>query len=103
MDTVITGASREHSMYLLLEECYSSGKTKKDFCTERGLSLHKFYYWRKKYKSSQAPTEERFIPVRIRQQANTIEAMKMHFPNGVILELPCGTSLVQLRAMISLV
>jgi len=103
MDTVITDGGREQSMYLLIEECYASGKTKKNFCEEKGISLHKFYYWRRKYKTNQNSSEKRFIPVSIRQQAGSVREIKMHFPNGVMLELPAGTSLVQLRAMISLV
>ena len=41
----------ETKIFLLIEEQRQSGLTVKAFCETKGIALHSFYYWNKKYQS----------------------------------------------------
>lgn len=36
---------------MLIQECNSSGLTKREFCQQRGISEKSFYYWLRKLRS----------------------------------------------------
>ena len=39
---------------MLIQECTSSGLTKREFCQQRGISEKSFYYWLRKLRSHMA-------------------------------------------------
>lgn len=39
---------------MLIQECNSSGLTKREFCQQRGISEKSFYYWIRKLRSHMA-------------------------------------------------
>lgn len=41
----------EAEMFVLIEEQRQSGLTIKAFCERKGIALHSFYYWNKKYQN----------------------------------------------------
>lgn len=40
----------------LIQECNTSGLTKREFCQQRGISEKSFYYWLRKLRSQMAQT-----------------------------------------------
>ena len=48
----------------LIQECNSSGLTKREFCQKRGISEKSFYYWLRKLRSQMAEaTGPRLVPL----------------------------------------
>lgn len=45
---------REQAWAMLIQECNSSGLTKREFCQQRGISEKSFYYWLRKLRSQMA-------------------------------------------------
>ena len=47
---------RAQTWAMLIQECNSSGLTKREFCQQRGISEKSFYYWLRKLRSQMAAT-----------------------------------------------
>ena len=45
---------RAQTWAMLIQECNSSGLTKREFCQQRGISEKSFYYWLRKLRSHMA-------------------------------------------------
>lgn len=45
---------RAQTWAMLIQECNSSGLTKREFCQQRGISEKSFYYWLRKLRSQMA-------------------------------------------------
>lgn len=41
---------------MLIQECSSSGLTKREFCQQRGISEKSFYYWLRKLRTQMVGT-----------------------------------------------
>ena len=49
---------------MLIQECNSSGLTKREFCQQRGISEKSFYYWLRKLRSQMAvATGPQLVPL----------------------------------------
>lgn len=108
------------------EEIYaryqSSGLQIKDFCRNECIATSKFFYWQRKLRKQQVQPGETagfvpiiFTPHEPQYQGNihprqpavtrtppTGDAYGIIYPGGVILRVPPGTDLVQLRSLILL-
>src|SRR5690606_16850131 len=60
-----TDMTTRQLMFSLIEVWKSSGKTQKEFCQEKDLAHHKFYYWLRKYNDHhrQSADESPFLSV----------------------------------------
>jgi len=68
----------------LQSELESSDKSIKDFIAEKGMPVHQYYYWKKRYSSSSVrESKNEFIQINTDQQSNSI--LKIEYPNGVAL------------------
>ena len=47
---------RAQSWAMLIQECNSSGLTKREFCRQRGISEKNFYYWLRKLRNQMIET-----------------------------------------------
>lgn len=62
----------EAEMFVLIEEQRQSGLTIKAFCERKGIALHSFYYWNKKYRNKRKRTTgERSSFTRLQIQEET--------------------------------
>ena len=50
----VRDAFRAQQWAMLIQECNSSGLTKRAFCRQRGISEKSFYYWLRKMRSQMA-------------------------------------------------
>ena len=50
----VRDAFRAQQWAMLIQECNSSGLTKRAFCRQRGISEKSFYYWLRKMRSQAA-------------------------------------------------
>ena len=62
----VRDAFRAQQWAMLIQECNSSGLTKRAFCRQRGISEKSFYYWLRKMRSQAA---EAAAPHLVRSQA----------------------------------
>lgn len=89
---------KQRLMFELVEQWKASGETKKDFVAFQGMSMSKFQYWHKKYREQHAVAENGFIqlyPAGVRE-------LRLRYPNGVELLLPCGASASLISELIRL-
>lgn len=84
-------------MQSLISDWRESGKIKKQYCVEKGISLSTFYYWFSRSKSILGYTEG-FVEIdRAKPESGAVEII---YPNGVRLKV--GTDLALLSQLIRL-
>ena len=88
--------NRQEEMLSLIEEWQGSGKTQQTFCQEHDLTYTTFYYWLRRYRRKLE--ESNFLPIEISSGSH----IEIHYPGGVILQLPAATRLSTLKQLLSL-
>ncbi|MBK8531920.1 MAG: hypothetical protein IPL64_08495 [Flavobacteriales bacterium] len=73
-----------------------SGKGRRAYAAEHGISLCVLNYWCVKAAKAEAPSG--FAPVEVA----ATEQLELHYPNGVRMVLPANTALAQVAACIRL-
>lgn len=53
MEQEIPSRTKEQELFALIARQKASGMSVKDFCTRHGLSRPTYYYWQKRYRTSQ--------------------------------------------------
>lgn len=76
-------------MTAMIEDWQSSGKSKKQYCLEKGINEAKFYYWYSR--NNEKGTPQSFIPIEKPSCAGEIE---LSYPNGVKLKFNGDLSLL---------
>ncbi|WP_432713016.1 IS66 family insertion sequence element accessory protein TnpA [Pedobacter sp.] len=74
---------KRSAMIAMIEDWRSSGKSKKQYCLEKGINAAKFYYWYSRSKETES-TPGVFIPIEKRSGTREIEVF---YPNGVKLKV----------------
>jgi hypothetical protein len=100
----MTLQDKRTSMHALVASWRESDKTQIEFARENGLTVSKFRYWVHKSRNisdSNLPSSG-FIRIsdnnlQLNETGNTI---RLHYPNGVSLSLPAGTSLSVIKNLI---
>ena len=82
----------------LFEECRSSGSSRKEFCTERGLKLSTFDYWRSRLKKT---AEEEPAVVKVATAKRETEPIRIRIGEQVVVELDGTASEEQLRRVLT--
>ena len=95
---------RAQQWAMVVQECRSSGLSKREYCRQRGISEKSFYYWQRKFRTqivaSAAPqlVQLEAVPV-------TEEVLQIQY-RGAELRLPAGVDMdavsVLLRSIQSL-
>lgn len=73
-----------------------SGLSAKAYCAEHSIKLATFYYWRKKLVNQPKSGFTTF------ERPATGEAYLLHYPNGMVLEVPSSLSFSDLAALLKL-
>ncbi len=81
-------------------EMEASGMSQKSFITERGLPLHQYYYWKKKYGNSEQKPSNKFIQIDSVESLNS--EIRLEYPNGVVLNIQSSPGSKILRKLINL-
>ena len=83
---------------MLIQECNSSGLTKREFCQQRGISEKSFYYWQRKLRrqivESAAPQLVPLEPV-----AESDDLLQIQY-RGAELKLPAGVDMDAVAALL---
>jgi hypothetical protein len=74
----------------------NSGKSRKSYCTEQGLSPHTMAYWCAKAGRVDVPSG--FAPLEL----VAVDGIEVCYPNGVRLVLPSGMPMTQVAAYVRL-
>jgi transposase-like protein len=94
-------SDHQQTMFQMIEQCHSSGLSKKEFCEQHQIAPAKFYYWQKRYREHQQP--DGFLPVKIGNSKKTsAEPVQIHYPNGVIIHLRSQAEPAFIRTLIGL-
>lgn len=91
-------------MFPLIEEWESSGLPQKEFCIDRRIKPHIFWYWLRQYRDSkQHPGKEAggFIPVEVEGPATPAVLAEIIYPDGTRLVFKERVSLAVLRELVS--
>jgi hypothetical protein len=98
----------------LLDQQQESGLTIKEFCSNQGVALATFHYWKKKLLKK--PGREKFIPLVVKPSEMELSKgstcseiipgkeslFELVFPNGTVLRVKQELDLAYLRALIHL-
>lgn len=90
--------SISNDMIKIVEQWANSDKSQKDFLKENNITIHKFYYWLKKYRELSSPGG--FVPLRLTKNRNSITQIEIEYPNGTKIHLPSTTNLSVIRQLI---
>jgi hypothetical protein len=83
----------------LQSDLESSGKSIKDFITEKGMPVHQYYYWKKRHNNSAArENKSEFIQISSDQQLSS--TLRIEYPNGVTLNFQSYPGIKTLRKLI---
>lgn len=98
----------QEQMFQLIEEFNNSGKTRKDFCVDNKLAVNVFYYWQRKLREhSQGLTQGSFIAVKTSGRTCKVQSkdslITLHYPNGVLMQVPVNAPVSMLRTLITLI
>lgn len=87
---------KRSAMRAMIEDWQSSGKSKKEYCLEKGINEAKFYYWYSRTNRKE-DTPLGFIPI---VQHSSVREIEVFYPNGVKLkvnvDLPLLAQLIRL-------
>lgn len=83
----ITNLSKQSRMFLIIEHWEQGSQRKKEVCNIHNLTIRKFDYWLKKYRSSKIPTD--FIEIQPKKnKVKKEQTVKFHFSGDVWAEVP---------------
>ena len=94
----VRDAFRAQQWAMLIQECNSSGLTKRAFCRQRGISEKSFYYWLRKMRSQAA---EAVAPklVQLEPISQTEDMLQIQY-RGAELKLPADVDLDAVAALL---
>lgn len=87
-------------MFSHIRSWQQSGMSQKDYYTRHGIKPWTFYYWLDKYRQKQEAPPAEFIPIHTGNLQS--EAIRISYPNGVVLHLPAQTGLPSIQALIKM-
>ena len=90
--------ARQQEMFSHIESWQQNETTQKAYCLQHEINPWVFQYWLGKYRKAHCLSEG-FYPIHVNGQAT--ENIRIHYPNGVEVQLPAYTGLRILQALIS--
>ena len=91
-------------MFPLIREWESSGLSQKEFCAERGIKAHLFYYWLKRYREKDQSDRSRqagFVSVEVNPSTQAVVLAEIVYGDGTRLVLKERVGAGFLRAMLA--
>ena len=73
--------NRRSEMKRVVEEFLSSGLTRREFCSQRGIALTTFDYWRSQFRS-----KPRLVKVEVARQETAAQSFTLRLANGRSIE-----------------
>ena len=94
----VRDAFRAQQWAMLIQECNSSGLTKRAFCRQRGISEKSFYYWLRKMRSQMAEAAAPQL-VQLEPISQTEDMLQIRY-RGAELKLPADVDLDAVAALL---
>ncbi|GEM_PF-6871997 len=91
--------SREQEMFALIEASRQSGISNQEFISQRGLTMHTFYYWRRKY--NQRHNSGNLIPVKT-SRVSSATTIELYFHQGVRVVVSGIDAVTTVKALLGL-
>ena len=89
---------RAQTWAMLIQECNSSGLTKREFCQQRGISEKSFYYWLRKLRSQMAAATGPQL-VQLDSPVISDDMLQIQY-RGAELKLPAGVDIDAVAALL---
>ena len=89
---------RAQTWAMLIQECNSSGLTKREFCQQRGISEKSFYYWLRKLRSQMAEAAGPQL-VQLESPIISDDMLQIQY-RGSELKLPAGVDIDGVAALL---
>ncbi len=99
----MSDATYRQKMFALIEACSTSGLTQKQCCAQQGITMHRFQYWKHRYKTqhvAEAASAVGFIPI-ILPSLPTQPIAELHYPDGRRLIFHAGTDALFLKTLLA--
>ncbi|MGF1671026.1 MAG: IS66 family insertion sequence element accessory protein TnpB [Balneolaceae bacterium] len=80
---------KEKRMFSLVEAWRESGKSRKEFCSQRQMKVSTFAYWITR-KNKTDHTGQGFLPVDVSVDGERKGSVEIHYPNGFACRRPPG-------------
>ena len=86
----------------------SSGKSIAEFCRQRRIALHQFYWWKRRLslldgqdeQGQAAENEPGFVPVRLPAFSFSVGLIEVVHPSGCVVRIPPGFDTDSLRRVL---
>ena len=88
---------RKQQWVEIIQDCQSSGLSKKEYCREHGISEKSYYYWLRKLRNAAAESIPQIVEMEV--AAVTEEKVYIRF-RGAELTLPAGTDVETIAAVL---
>lgn len=89
-----------------LEQWQQGGLSQRAYCRKHALKVDHFYYWRRRILSKQGSRTASFLPVALPENFSSRQkatAVRIHAPNGFIVELDKPHDPQDVRELVSMV
>ena len=83
---------RAETWAMLIQECNSSGLTKREFCQQHGISEKSYYYWLRKLRSQIVTSSTSPQLVQLDTEALSDDILQIQY-RGAELKLPSGVDM----------
>ena len=88
----ITSLSNREQIFRIIAQWEQGFQKKKEVCKNNNLTVRKFDYWLKKYRSSKIPTD--FVEIKApKKKLRKEQIIKFHFTGGVMAEVPSNLAM----------
>ena len=96
--------THKSAMFSLVSEYKLTNEKLRDFAKLKGVSYGKFNYWLNEYEKAHPQIQEKkFIPIEVTEKTeNSIELIRIYFPNQIMIEVPNHTNLQYLHELINI-
>jgi len=85
----------------LIDEWQQSGKTRKEFCLEKNITIANFGYWRTKInKIENSKPQENNTFIRCKLSSSHLKGFSLEWPEGMKLRLPENMNINEIAALI---
>lgn len=94
----VRDAYRAQEWAMLIQECRTSGLTKREFCQQRGISEKSFYYWLRKLRTQMVESAApQLVPI---EPVSAVEDILQIQYRGADLKLPAGVDIDAVAALL---
>lgn len=86
-----------------IKQCEASGQSQRDYCKKHDLIVNRFYDWKHRITATDK-SQVSFLPVVLSDSAaNNHLSIRIHTPNGYIIEVEDQNGTIEINRLVSMV